>query len=173
MTARNSPRTVRWTRQFKRDYRRERKGRHRNTIQRRRHRAGFPGTTELRLRKHLLRPVAAGIVRRAKELGYHVQAVFIGTQRHDINIERVRNRVREGGHDVAEQEIIRRWADAQTNLLGTWACFDTISILDNSGRSPVTVLHEERGARRATAAPPRWVQNLIGRQGRTADGPER
>ena len=34
MTTRNSPRTVRWTRQFKRDYRRERKGRHRNTIQR-------------------------------------------------------------------------------------------------------------------------------------------
>jgi mRNA interferase YafQ len=34
MTPRNSPRSVRWTRQFKRDYRRERKGRHRNTIQR-------------------------------------------------------------------------------------------------------------------------------------------
>ena len=33
MTARNSPRSVRWTRQFKRDYRRERKGRHRDTIQ--------------------------------------------------------------------------------------------------------------------------------------------
>lgn len=34
MTSRNSPRSVQWPRQFKRDYRRERNGRHRNTIQR-------------------------------------------------------------------------------------------------------------------------------------------
>lgn len=34
MTATGSHRSVRWTRQFKRDYRRERKGRHRDTVQR-------------------------------------------------------------------------------------------------------------------------------------------
>ncbi|MCY3702196.1 MAG: type II toxin-antitoxin system YafQ family toxin [Rhodospirillales bacterium] len=33
MTKQDSARSVRWTRQFKRDYQRERKGRHRNTIQ--------------------------------------------------------------------------------------------------------------------------------------------
>ena len=40
------------------------------------------------------------MVQRAKKLGYNVQAVFIGTEHHDINIDRVRNRVREGGHDI-------------------------------------------------------------------------
>lgn len=34
MTPPDSSRTVRWTRQFKRDYRRERKGRYRDTFQR-------------------------------------------------------------------------------------------------------------------------------------------
>ena len=33
MTSPDNPRSVRWTRQFKRDYRREREGRHRNIVQ--------------------------------------------------------------------------------------------------------------------------------------------
>ena len=113
------------------------------------------------------------IVRRARELGYDLQAVFIGTREHEINIERVRRRVSEGGHHIPEQEIVRRWTDAQTNLLQTWACFNSIRILDNSEDAPVTVLQEDRGTRKVTTAPPVWVQDLISRQTRTAGEPER
>ncbi len=113
------------------------------------------------------------IVRRAKNLGYNVQAVFIGTEHHDINIERVRNRVQEGGHDIPKQEIIRRWIDAQNNLLRTWACFDTISILDNSGEQPVTVLKQQRGAQQAVPAPPAWVDHLMTRRAEGIGEPDR
>ena len=57
------------------------------------------------------------IVRAAASNGYAVRAVFIGTSGAEINIERVRQRVRSGtGHDVPVPEITRRWSAAQKNL---------------------------------------------------------
>lgn len=59
------------------------------------------------------------IARRAKELGYAVHAVFVGTNHHDINIDRVRMRVQEGGHDIPIHEIVRRWGAVQDSLRKT------------------------------------------------------
>ena len=76
------------------------------------------------------------IVRRAKDLGYAVRAVFIGTEAYDIDMNRVRKRVQEGGHDIPAEEIIRRWHDAQTNLLDTWTCLTRSGSSTTQGRSP-------------------------------------
>ena len=73
------------------------------------------------------------IVRRAKAAGYGVAAVFIGTRRPEINIDRVKARVADGtGHDVPESEIRRRWTAAQENLVGTCEAIDDIELIDNS-----------------------------------------
>ena len=73
------------------------------------------------------------IVRRAKAAGYGVAAVFIGTRRPEINIDRVKARVADGtGHDVPESEIRRRWTAAQENLVGTCEEIDDIKLIDNS-----------------------------------------
>ena len=59
------------------------------------------------------------IVRTAKRLGYTTRAVFFGTETVAINIRRVRKRVEEGGHQVGEAEVRRRWTAAWANLLET------------------------------------------------------
>ena len=56
------------------------------------------------------------VVRRAKDLDYETHAVFVGTNEVEINVERVRQRVLEGGHNVPGTEIERRWHAAQENL---------------------------------------------------------
>ena len=104
------------------------------------------------------------IVRRAKDLSYAVHAVFIGTEAYDINMSRVRKRVQDGGHDIPAEEIIRRWLGAQTNLLNTWSCFDTIRIIDNSREEPVTVVRQDGVSLEVASAPPRWVWQLLSQQ---------
>ena len=93
-----------------------------------------------------------------------MHAVFIGTEAYDINMSRVRKRVQEGGHDIPAEEIIRRWLGAQTNLLNTWSCFDTIRIIDNSREEPVTVVRQDGVSLEVASAPPRWVWQLLRQQ---------
>ena len=100
------------------------------------------------------------IVRRAAAAGYAVQAVFIGTERHEINVDRVAQRVEAGGHDVPTDEIVRRWQDAQNNLQATWGAFRRIRVLDNSGVEAVTVAEKRDGRLHMSAEAPEWVRKL-------------
>ena len=106
------------------------------------------------------------IVEQAKTLGYATTAFFVGTAHHAINIARVRRRVREGGHDVPDHEIIRRWTAAQENLLETWDYFDRITIIDNSGEAPVVVTGQGALDTGAAETAPQWIRELLARRAR-------
>ena len=103
------------------------------------------------------------IVQTAASNGYEVWAVFIGTNGAEINIERVRQRVRSGtGHDVPVPEITRRWSAAQKNLAETAASLGTIDVLDNSHGVTRHVASITKGGIRFPATPtPAWAWALI------------
>ena len=105
------------------------------------------------------------IVRRAKEQDYEVHAVFVGTDEVGINVERVRQRVLEGGHDVPTAEVERRWRAVQENLIEHRRWFDRIEILDNSMSAPRTVLTIEGGHVRVSSCVPLWAERLARRAG--------
>ena len=100
------------------------------------------------------------IVRRAHGEGYETHAVFLGTRHPDINVQRVRRRVLEGGHDIAENEIRRRWHAAGENLVRNWQFFDHIEMLDNSGRAPQVVFARDHDADVVLRELPRWAKRL-------------
>ncbi len=100
------------------------------------------------------------IVRSAKRLGYTTRAVFLGTETAAINIRRVRKRVEEGGHNVDESEVRRRWTAAWANLLETWWAFDAIQVLDSSGTEPIEVARKTRHEVTTVAPLPQWAQAL-------------
>lgn len=103
------------------------------------------------------------IVHTAASNGYEVWAVFIGTNGVEINIERVRQRVRSGtGHDVPLTEITRRWSAAQKNLSETAASLGAIDVLDNSHGVTRHVASVTKSGIRFPATPtPAWVRALI------------
>lgn len=103
------------------------------------------------------------IVIRARQLGYATRAVFIGTDHHSTNIARVRKRVEEGGHDVARNEIIRRWTASWNNLLDTWNHFDRITVLDNSGPGPKVILDKDGPNLRVAHRVPAWARTALPR----------
>lgn len=76
------------------------------------------------------------LLRQAKEQGYEVHAVFVLTNDPCINVERVRSRVKAGGHDVPEEKIIARYEGSLRNLSRLVRLADHTRVIDNSDDEP-------------------------------------
>ena len=79
------------------------------------------------------------LLRRAKEAGYEIQAVFVLTCSSDINVRRVQERVRNGGHDVPEEKIRSRYTRSLQNLAKLVRIADRTRVIDNSGAEPALI----------------------------------
>jgi predicted ABC-type ATPase len=88
--------------------------------------ADFSFETVLSTERNLL------LLRKAKENGYEVQCIYVLTCNADINVARVRGRVREGGHDVPEGKIRSRYAKALELLPQIIDVCDKMLVYDNS-----------------------------------------
>lgn len=71
-------------------------------------------------------------IREAKEHGYHLIGYFIGLNSAKLNIARIANRVRNGGHYIDDETVKRRYNESINNLLKTYQLFDKLYIIDNS-----------------------------------------
>jgi predicted ABC-type ATPase len=74
---------------------------------------------------------------RWQSFGYRIKLVFLYLQDVRIAIERVRVRVRQGGHDVPEDVIRRRYEAGWRNFQQIYRkLVDTWVLYDNSGETP-------------------------------------
>ena len=84
--------------------------------------------------------------RRAKAAGFNVVAFFIGTSSIEVNLERVRNRVRNGGHDISVVDQHRRYPRTLANMQKLLPLTDLVVLFDNStekGHTLVGVGHPD------------------------------
>lgn len=75
------------------------------------------------------------LMRRAREAGYKANLVFIGTAGPKINIGRVIERLANGGHDVPDEDVERRYQRALEKLPEAIKNADRSFVLDNSRSS--------------------------------------
>lgn len=77
------------------------------------------------------------IIERAHSLGYYVLVFYVTTLSPTINIERVKKRVQEGGHDVPSSKIVSRY-DRSTKLIPKiLLSADEVFVYDNSSDKPI------------------------------------
>lgn len=69
---------------------------------------------------------------KAKELGYEVTMFYIALNDVHQNIERVAMRVRNGGHHISTEDIIRRNKTSFANLYEYSSLVDNLILIDNS-----------------------------------------
>jgi predicted ABC-type ATPase len=90
----------------------------------------------------------------ATKRGVEVHVFYVGLGSADAHIERVRQRVRAGGHDIPEADIRRRCRHSLINLVKLLPVLTELRVYDNSATAdpatgqapqPVLVLHRERG----------------------------
>lgn len=64
------------------------------------------------------------VAQKAKDLGYKVTLIYIFLDSDKLCVERVKQRVLKGGHDVPTEAIIRRYYRSKTNF---WKNFRTLA----------------------------------------------
>jgi len=77
-------------------------------------------------------------IRQWRAQGYHVSLFFLSLPDVEMAISRVAERVRQGGHDIAEPVIRRRFAAGWENFRQYYRdAVDAWVLYDNSGAAPV------------------------------------
>ncbi len=71
-------------------------------------------------------------IQKAKKLGYSVEMYYVGVENAQIAINRVENRVKNGGHGIPEEIIKERYFQSMENLIKVISLCDKVKIYDNT-----------------------------------------
>ena len=105
--------------------------------------------------------------------GIGIYLWYAGLSSPELHLQRVRSRVRHGGHNVPEDAIRRRYERSRLNLIALLPLVAALRMYDNSVESdpadgatpaPVLVLHTERGKILNPADLPRapdWAKPIV------------
>lgn len=104
---------------------------------------------------------AMAIIHQAKQAGYLTFLVFVSLGDPDLHIDRVRLRVSQGGHDIPDADIRRRYWRSLMRAPEVLCLVDEAVVLDNSGPHPVRKLVLRNGRVIWRGDPlPHWVKRL-------------
>ena len=87
---------------------------------------------------------ALDLMQVARRAGYQVGLVFVALADVGLHITRVEDRVAQGGHDIPELVIRRRYEKSWQGLAAAIPLADGCLIYDNSGSEPVLLARLER-----------------------------
>lgn len=106
---------------------------------------------------------ALKLMRTAKDAGYKVILIYIGTNNSTVNIRSVRDRVAKGGHDVPVDAIIRRRVDSINNLHEAIKLADRAHVFHRGTKTIHRVFSAISGMvrPRSDINPPKWIQGKL------------
>lgn len=84
-------------------------------------------------------------IKRWQAAGYRVELIYLKLHSADEAVARVAQRVRQGGHDIPEPVIRRRFVTGLHNLTHHYApAVDSWALYDNSGEAPILLDWSEK-----------------------------
>ncbi len=85
-------------------------------------------------------------IERAKSKGYSITLIFFWIESTELAIKRVQTRVKEGGHNIPNNTIVRRYYGGLKNLFSLYQNIcDLIMIYDNSKSNPELIFEKSIG----------------------------
>lgn len=85
------------------------------------------------------------LLRRARAKGFRNYLYFVATEDPEINIDRVKIRVKKGGHNVPKKKIVDRYHRSLDNLLAAIRLTNRAYIFDNSGAKATEIAEITEG----------------------------
>lgn len=83
-------------------------------------------------------------IKQAKEINYKITTIYVTTSDYNININRIKERVKRGGHDVPTDKVISRYEKCMNLMSEVISLSDDAKIFDNSSKIPVLVFEKTR-----------------------------
>lgn len=68
----------------------------------------------------------------AKENGFKIIIYYLGVEKIAINLNRIRQRFEQGGHNIPEEDVRRRESRSLSNLMNVIPIADEIHLIDNT-----------------------------------------
>jgi len=79
-------------------------------------------------------------IRSMKQVGYHVEIIYLKLASPQLALRRIASRVRQGGHNVPKADVLRRFSRSWANFQGAYRPLaDAWAVYDNSRRPPTLV----------------------------------
>jgi predicted ABC-type ATPase len=82
----------------------------------------------------------ARLVQEAQSKGYYVTLLYFWLNTPDLAVERVKNRVREGGHNVSEPTVRRRYVAGIQNLFDLYIPICDFWLITDNSLSPMEII---------------------------------
>lgn len=103
------------------------------------------------------------MMKQAKQKGWQINLIYVGVNDVQINIKRVAQRVAQGGHNVPEQDVRRRYTRSLANLATAIQKADHTIIYDNStaaGYQPILTTEAGRVTKFIDELP-KWIKSSL------------
>jgi predicted ABC-type ATPase len=98
----------------------------------------------------------------AKERQFDFKLIFVMLRSPEMNVARVRIRVRKGGHAVPEEKITARWWRSLAQLPWFLEHADQAAIYDNSGNFPLLIGRKENSKIQIDQHAPAALREALG-----------
>ncbi len=100
-------------------------------------------------------------IEKAKKRGYFIELHYIGVENVDIAKERVLERVKQGGHGIAEKDIEKRYVDTYENLKLALPECDLAAFYDNTIEFRRFAIYKNGNPVRVSYNTPIWYKRFI------------
>lgn len=105
------------------------------------------------------------VLKRAVDMGFDVQLIFVGIESADLSVKRVATRVKAGGHDVPQHKLLARYERTMQNLERAIQLLPHVEIYDNSSyKEPYRLLAkfcDGQLAFQREGVIPAWAQRFL------------
>ena len=98
---------------------------------------------------------------KAKQLGYKIELYFVSVETPEIAKERIRIRVANGGHGIADSDVERRFIDSRNNLKKILKICDDIIIYDNTESLQAKIFIKNSEVLFKDNECPKWMNEII------------
>ena len=99
----------------------------------------------------------APLLERCKADGWRITLMYFWLQSPELAVQRVARRVRQGGHGIPRETIVRRFYAGLGNMREFYLPLaDTAAIYDNGGEQRILIAEKEHGFPLVIRDPERW-----------------